>query len=594
MKNYLSIVARLALLTVLLTVVTRARAHETDQYSVPIGREFADLRFEISDYIRDQLQGAVDGLNSRIRATFDDAGQPTTATAKYYAPEAVASAVFLEAPPIFFMVEQLNASVLDPALRLRYPGLVTGYLPMTWIYHHWLLLLDVTKLSRLSRSAMLQIDGEFLGTDKLVHFAHMGYLYFGTYDTARKEGATEAEAMRRVVQLGTGSHPFLSEKTMLGVLSTGVFSNADLAANYAGLLFYRNLTEEMRLKERLHPPLLTRDGPFWRLNDHVRARTDFFSPFVTPHWNEAFNPSIYGSLAGAFVREGLQDRCNDVRSWYAHEDGTPRTREEFQTLHESLRLYDGADYGWEGDLSEMVTVANTCFDPRHGNRAAATAPRQNGVSLHEPRRDALGRSGLWDDIRSGDGESVSRRIDSGGLDLNAADLDGERPLHVAARFGRAEIVQTLLAHGARVQVASAVGLTPLHVAVRESRTDVIHLLLQAGAPVAALDAFGCSPLHDAATRGDTMSASMLLAAGAAPNAADGFGTTPLHLAARNGHGGMVDLLLRRGADAGARNQLGRTPADEAGIAGHHNIAELVKSVPAASPPHDLAMRHGPS
>ena len=226
-----------ALTALLFTVVAPARAQETDQYTVPIGREFADLRFEISDYMRGILQRAVDRLNARIRASLDEESRPTASTAQHYAPENVAAAVFTEFPIVVHMVEQLNLSVLDGNLQRRYPGLVTAHLPVTWMYSHWLLVLDVTKLARLGRSAMLQIDGVLLGTDKIVHFAHMGYLYYGAYRAALNRGASDGQAVQQAVGLGTGNHPFLSERTMLGEISTGVFSNADLAANYMGLFF---------------------------------------------------------------------------------------------------------------------------------------------------------------------------------------------------------------------------------------------------------------------------------------------------------------------------------------------------------------------
>ena len=559
-----------------------AQGHETDQYSLPVGREFADLRFELSDYMRGILQRAIDRLNARIRTSLDEESHPTSTTARNYAPENVAAAVFTEFPIVVHMVEQLNLSVLDGAVRQRYPGLVTGYLPATWIYSNWLLLLDVTKLARLGRSAMLQIDGVLIGTDKIVHFAHMGYIYYGAYLGALKNGDTPAKAVQAAVEFGTGNNPFFSERTMLGEVATGVFSNADLAADYMGLRFYRNLTAEVSLKGRMRPPLLTRDGPYWRLNDHVRGRTDFFADFVSPHWNEAYNPSIYGSWAGTIIREALERRCADVRQWYSHADGTPRTREEFQAIHQDLRWYYGEDYGAEGDLNDMVTIDNTCFSSdRKALRSASGA-----------RRDAPGCGGLWESIRLGDSGGIAEALRTG-ADVDAPDLDGERPIHAAARLGQTETVRLLLSRGANVNVASTFGLTPLHIAARESRYDVLQLLVHSGARVGAVDSFGCVPLHDAAARGDTASASILLGAGAGINATDGFGTTPLHLAARNGQAAMVALLLRRGANALAQSQLGRTPAEEAGIAGHRDIAEFVRSISPSAPANDLASRKTP-
>ncbi len=575
-------VAAWLLACLLLGCAATASAHETDQYSLPMGREFADLRFEISDYMRNVLQRGIDRLNARIRTSLDDESHPTSATARNYAPENVAAAVFSEFPIVVHMVEQFNLTVLDSALQRRYPGLVTGYFPTTWIYSNWLLMLDVTKLARLGRSATFQIDGVLLGTDKIVHFAHMGYMYHGAYISALKRGETEAQAVQAAIELGTGSNPIFSERTMLGELSTGVYSNADLISDYMGLRFYRNLTSEISLKGQMRPPLLTRDGPYWRLNDHVRGRTDFFVDFVSPHWNEAYNPSVYVSWMRGIVRDALERRCGDVLLWYTRLDGTPRTRDEFQAIHEDMRSYYGEQYGAEGDFAEMVTVANTCFSAPHTGQALG--PQSTSRSASHP--------GLPESIRLGDAGAVSQALQAG-ADVNAADLDGLRPLHIAARIGQGDIVRLLLGRGANVNVTSANGLSPLHFAAREGRSDIVQMFVQAGARVGATDAFGRVPLHDAAERGDTSSASILLAAGAIINTTDGFGTTPLHLAARSGQSAMVDLLMRRGANASLVSQLGRTPTDEAVLAGHRGIAEFVRSASPAPGKNDLALRPRP-
>src|SRR5207344_20116 len=103
------------------------------------------------------------------------------------------------------------------------------------------------------------------------------------YLSARKQGLEEPEAVARSVQLSAGNNLFLSENGLLGMLTTGIRSNGDLAANYAGFKFYRNLTEEVRIGNRVMAPMLVRQGPYWRLNDHVQPHSDFFTAFITPH-----------------------------------------------------------------------------------------------------------------------------------------------------------------------------------------------------------------------------------------------------------------------------------------------------------------------
>jgi hypothetical protein len=78
--------------------------------------------------------------------------------------------------------------------------------------------------------AAAKIDGICVGTDKLGHFFQQGYQY---YERARSTtGGTTAAA----VSMGRSQEIGIS-----GLAATGVYSNADLAANKDGLAFYDNL-----------------------------------------------------------------------------------------------------------------------------------------------------------------------------------------------------------------------------------------------------------------------------------------------------------------------------------------------------------------
>ncbi|MGD2081126.1 MAG: hypothetical protein PVJ36_08365, partial [Nitrospirota bacterium] len=271
-------------------VPASAACHETDQYSVPLGREFADLRFYLSDYVFDRLDEAVEKTNSRIERSLRD-GQPTEETARLQSPEAIAGAVSSEFPAVVYLVETWEFALRSERVKSRFPGMVVTYKPAFWIYHHPLLILDPTKLVRLRRTSTVMVDGTYFGTDKIPHFFDMGHIYFKTYRRALKEGLSEKEATGRAVSVSAGGDLIFSEGAILGGFTTGVRSNADLAANFAGLKFYRNLTEEVSLKGRMRPPLLLREGHYWRLNDHVKPHSDFFSVFVSRHFDEALNPS---------------------------------------------------------------------------------------------------------------------------------------------------------------------------------------------------------------------------------------------------------------------------------------------------------------
>ena len=53
----------------------------------------------------------------------------------------------------------------------------------------------------------------------------------------------------------------------------------------------------------------------------------------------------------------------------------------------------------------------------------------------------------------------------------------ESPLHLASRFNRASVVQSLLKTGEDPNAVDVIGRTPLHLAVASDAQDVIHILL---------------------------------------------------------------------------------------------------------------------
>ena len=67
------------------------------------------------------------------------------------------------------------------------------------------------------------------------------------------------------------------------------------------------------------------------------------------------------------------------------------------------------------------------------------------------------------------------------------DENRRTPLHLAANWAEFEVVQFLLAIGAKDQInrRDCTGRTPLHFAVRSAYTDVVHLLLDYGADINA-------------------------------------------------------------------------------------------------------------
>lgn len=72
---------------------------------------------------------------------------------------------------------------------------------------------------------------------------------------------------------------------------------------------------------------------------------------------------------------------------------------------------------------------------------------------------------------------------------------------VITGYGRREVVEFLLAHGACIQACDEGGLHPLHNACSFGHADVVRLLLEAGASPNTTDNWNYTPLHEAASKG---------------------------------------------------------------------------------------------
>ncbi|WNG50080.1 hypothetical protein F0U60_42615 [Archangium minus] len=141
--------------------------------------------------------------------------------------------------------------------------------------------------------ATFNVAGVHMGADKLSHFFQTGWKYNKRYHAYREAGVPEREALERVIRYGVGT-----EKGSLGLTTTGVFSFADLEANYQGFLFYRSLCQDEN-------PRLVKTPEGWRLQ-----RPFDWREYVSPQLDESVNNSAFTSKRWSEVRAILQrDYC---------------------------------------------------------------------------------------------------------------------------------------------------------------------------------------------------------------------------------------------------------------------------------------------
>lgn len=126
-------------------------------------------------------------------------------------------------------------------------------------------------------ASTIELSGHRIGTDKIDHFIHFGYLQW----QKSKQGADPARGKR------WGVH---TERTFFGLYTSKAFSFADLAANEAGTRFYASLFEDGGPVAYVDGCIEQTDAPFdWR-------------EWVTADWDEALNPSVYSGPVGEKIR----------------------------------------------------------------------------------------------------------------------------------------------------------------------------------------------------------------------------------------------------------------------------------------------------
>ena len=186
------------------------------------------------------------------------------------------------------------------------------------------------------------------------------------------------------------------------------------------------------------------------------------------------------------------------------------------------------------------------------------------------------------------GIGIARMLLERGMDVNAPDNDHGTPLHSASYFGRPEIAQVLLDHGAIADAENSQGETALHVVTRgkypsqEDGVTIVWLLLDRGVDINARDKGYDTPLHSASQFGGLEIARVLLDYGASPNAENDQGETPLHLVARDGSRDsqeysveIVQLLLKCGAHINALDNNHNSPLHSASYFGRPEIAQAL-------------------
>lgn len=132
------------------------------------------------------------------------------------------------------------------------------------------------------------------------------------------------------------------------------------------------------------------------------------------------------------------------------------------------------------------------------------------------------------------------------ININMCNVNGYTPLHIAAKFGRTEILRMLLDSGALLNVHTYKTLyTPLHLACIFQRIQIVRELLKCGnCKIDEQDTKGNTPLYYACIKNDVK---------------------------------IVEILLSNGADCTKKNYVGRSPLQESEENLQYRVFKLMRN-----------------
>lgn len=328
-----------------------AWAFETDQYNLP-PVPLADIGDEVTGRVEAELMDAVVYANAAIDRSLkcielrakgcQAADKERARLASLRSPDAIAKAIYFRLGDGDLITTKFGNWMRSHKFRAQPDRFKTGYGESIFKLH----LSDY-----LTMSATVKMFGAEFGIDKLEHFFQQGHKYYQIEQETREKGATPDEAVRKAVDWGKRT-----ERTYFGLWISGVYSNADLYANYAGMKFFQGLTKAVEVNGTTRPASLALVDGRWAVAD-VNLRENLLKPFMTDHMNEALNPSAFRLTLVRSVRRAVKKHaCPDWRAAYPE-----LTRSAISERSRALEAWNGVDYGFT-KKERIVSIADACFD----------------------------------------------------------------------------------------------------------------------------------------------------------------------------------------------------------------------------------------
>ncbi len=192
-------------------------------------------------------------------------------------------------------------------------------------------------------------------------------------------------------------------------------------------------------------------------------------------------------------------------------------------------------------------------------------------------------------VKNGDVAVVLSLLEQNSTLVHQRDIDGNTPLHLAAKEGKTIIIALrpdhLCPERAKVNYHDyhrdnqrkhfSGPFSQRFEEISKKYQEVVHLLINHGAIVNQQNNAGKTPLHETAFIGSKNIGHLLLENGALIDQQDNDGWTPLHDASWRGYTSFVHFLLEQGASHITNNN-GKTPIDVARSRGFDTVADMIQ------------------
>ena len=171
-------------------------------------------------------------------------------------------------------------------------------------------------------AAIVRLGERLIGADKFGHFFTEGYIYF-------ERAYLDGEGIEAAFDYGERT-----ERTYYGALLTGVYSYADLTANFDGMRFWVHLLDNnadpLDGYTGHHPYVVCRNDRW------VRVRNFDWMDYANPAWDETIN-------CNAFRNPELAARVDQAigeLEWQSHRHlNCPLSRDAFPSLRRQYGKY---------------------------------------------------------------------------------------------------------------------------------------------------------------------------------------------------------------------------------------------------------------